>query len=199
MKILDGQRFAFVGDSITEADPGYARLTAAMLGALYPDRQIEYIYAGVGGNRVTDLLERIGRDVLDHQPDWISISIGINDVWHSFHPGLTGVPLADFQPQLRQLLDEIAARSQARLVLMTPTVIGEELTNDENRQLAPYVEVIRAEATARKAILCDTHAAFRRAIAAAAGRRRFTTDGVHLNPVGNALMAQTLLAALRRG
>lgn len=199
LPVLDGQRFAFVGDSITEADPGYTRLTAALMAARHPEREIEFVYAGVSGDKITDVAARLDRDVLDHKPDWISLSIGINDVWHDALLGLRGVPLPEFMATYRAVLDRIAACCQARVILMTPTVITEDLEDAQNQRLAPYAAFMRKEAADRGHILCDTHAAFHQAIAAAAGRRAFTYDGVHMNADGNALMALTLLEALERG
>ena len=40
--------------------------------------------AGISGNTSRDLLERFDRDVVSLKPDWVSICIGINDVWRQF-------------------------------------------------------------------------------------------------------------------
>lgn len=39
---------------------------------------------GIGGNTILDLAVRWERDVLDRRPDWLSVIIGINDVWRQF-------------------------------------------------------------------------------------------------------------------
>ena len=40
--------------------------------------------SGIGGNTSRDLLQRFDRDVVSLKPDWVSICIGINDVWRQF-------------------------------------------------------------------------------------------------------------------
>ena len=43
-----------------------------------------FINKGVSGNRVPDLIVRYMEDFLDLEPDFISILIGINDVWRRY-------------------------------------------------------------------------------------------------------------------
>ena len=203
-------RICFLGDSITAADPGYSRLTAAMLCALRPDLQLGYVFAGVSGDRVGQLLARLDRDVLREQPTMVTVSIGINDVWHR-HGGGNGGGTADaeFAACYAQLCDRLEAAG-IRGVLLTPTVIGEELGRPENRELQWMVGVVRRQAAARGWPLADMHAAFAAAITARrqalcpaewpmgpdGDTRFYTVDGVHMNAAGNALMATTLVDAL---
>lgn len=192
----DGERVMFIGDSITEDPQGYTRLVPTMVSARYPELRIEYFPRGVGGNRVGDLLERLDRDVLgnDPAPSWISISVGINDVWH----GAAGTPPGRF----RELYDTILLRladTKARLVCLTTTVIGEELDNEQNTALVTYNDAIRELAFERGAQVVDMNAAFRDAIQRAQASNpdfRYTTDGVHMDTYGSYLMSMTLLGAL---
>ena len=79
-------RIVFFGDSITEAGAqpgGYV----ALLEQKFQDHgnpSVEVIGAGISGNKVPDLLARLDRDVLSHNPTHVVIYIGINDVWHHF-------------------------------------------------------------------------------------------------------------------
>ncbi|UUZ85108.1 GDSL-type esterase/lipase family protein [Paenibacillus sp. P26] len=83
-------KIVFIGDSITDKgrrkDPlklgtGYVRILHDFLTAAYPALSLKIINEGISGNRVTDLEKRWMFDVLDHRPQWVSVSIGINDVW----------------------------------------------------------------------------------------------------------------------
>jgi len=86
----------FIGDSITDcgrARPvgekdglgnGYVGQINAILSATHPDRSIRVLNTGISGNRVCDLKDRWQPDVSDLNPDWLSIMIGINDVWRQF-------------------------------------------------------------------------------------------------------------------
>ena len=204
--VRDGQTVLFLGDSITAADPGYTRLIAALIAARHPGRKIDYVYAGVSGNNVNDLLARLDKDVIAKKPDWVTISIGVNDVWHAFMPKIKdhAVPLETFVVKYDELLDRIQKETKAQVVCLTPTVIHEDLGAEENRILEGYVEATRKAAAKHACRFVDLRAAFRKALAEWKGPRdekgnALTTDGVHMNPAGNALMAIEILKVLGFG
>ena len=66
--ILAGKRrIVTVGDSITEAGKypgGYVWLLQRYLNALYPDRAIEIVNAGISGNKATDMQARFQKDAI---------------------------------------------------------------------------------------------------------------------------------------
>ena len=97
--IEGGETMLFIGDSITDcgrrgADAplgsGYVSLFAELATARHPERAIHYINKGIDGNKVSDLVERWREDVLFHEPDRLSIKIGINDL-HSHLRGVAGI------------------------------------------------------------------------------------------------------------
>ncbi|MCC6483949.1 MAG: SGNH/GDSL hydrolase family protein [Armatimonadetes bacterium] len=188
------QKIVFFGDSITEADPGYVSFVDEMLQALCPELRLTCVNRGVGGNKIVQLLERLERDVLSENPDWISVSIGINDVWH----GADGVALPDFQRGMEELFKAIAAGSQAKVMLCTPSVIGEDLDNEDNGKLADYCDSAERIAREHGAVIVPIHRAFLEAIArwhTVSPEPAFTTDGVHLKASGNRLFGTTWLKA----
>ena len=192
----DGDRVMFLGDGITEDPQGYTRLAPTMVTARYPERKIDYYPRGVGGNRVGDMLERLDRDVLDGSPapNWIYISIGLNDARHD----TTGTPIGRF----RELYDTMLVRlreTKANLVCFTTTVFGEELDSEQNRALVLYNDAIREIAFANGAQVVDMNETFQDAIRRARDRDpnfRYTTDDEHLDIYGQYLMSVTLLKAL---
>lgn len=87
-------KLIFIGDSITDCGrskpyaegrgalgSGYVSLINAHLEAFHSKLMIRVINAGISGNTVRDLKGRWDADVFEHKPDWVSIMIGINDVW----------------------------------------------------------------------------------------------------------------------
>ena len=128
--VLAGKRrIVTVGDSITEAAKypgGYVWLLQRYLNALYPDRKIEIVNAGISGNKATDMQARFQKDAIDKKPDLVTINAGVNDVWHAFfdfknlqfHPQgnlAAGVPLADYIDKITQMvLAAKAARNSSR-------------------------------------------------------------------------------------
>ena len=191
----DGQKIVFVGDSITAAPEGYVCAFERLVAAVAPDVRVTCINAGINGNKVGDLLERIGDDVITHDPDWIAISIGINDVWH----GVNGTPIDLFQDRYDELVRRLTNQTVAKLALFTTTVIGEDLDCEANRRLVPYNDYIRETAIKRKALLTPMNEEFFKAITAwqkhGGNDLHFTTDGVHMSPIGDCLMAVTLARA----
>ena len=59
---------------------GYVSIFTELATARYPERNIEWVNMGIGGNRTTHLRERWQTDVIDQRPDRLSIKIGINDL-----------------------------------------------------------------------------------------------------------------------
>jgi len=198
-RIEQGQTLVCLGDSITQAEPGYVSLLDALIAARYPDRAIHIVNAGIGGHKAPDMLERLHRDVLTHRPDWVSVNVGINDVWHGLD-GPSGVPLEIYEPTVEKIVQTIQEEVSAQIVLVTPTVIGENPDAPANGVLAQYVAAMERIAERRGTLLAPAHADFLltlRAGQAADPEYRLTTDGVHLNAIGNARMALTILETLK--
>ncbi len=68
-------KIVFLGDSLTWG--GYGGNFVDEVRRLLPDHEI--INAGEGGNTVLNLLRRLERDVLSHQPDAVFVMVGGND------------------------------------------------------------------------------------------------------------------------
>lgn len=91
-------RIVFAGDSITDMDRakplgeglfnnlgfGYVRMVENLLASVYPEVYLRITNAGISGNTSRDLLNRFEKDVVELNPDWVSICIGVNDVWRQF-------------------------------------------------------------------------------------------------------------------
>ena len=97
MVIENNETLLMIGDSVTDCDRirpigegdgnmgnGYPRNVQALLDMKYPEKQIRVINMGISGNTSRDLKERWQSDVLDLKPDWVSIMIGINDIWRKY-------------------------------------------------------------------------------------------------------------------
>ena len=108
-------RILFQGDSITDAGRsrtdevnvgvGYPLLVKAMLGFENPGKY-EFFNRGISGNRIVDLYARIKQDLINHNPDYLSILIGVNDVWHELNEQ-NGVAAPKFEKIYSMLIEEI--------------------------------------------------------------------------------------------
>jgi lysophospholipase L1-like esterase len=197
-----GERIVFLGDSITQAGDkpgGYVDLVRTAVEASFPNAGVEVIGAGISGNKVPDLEKRLEQDVLAKKASTVVVYIGINDVWHSIRD--QGTPKEAFEKGLRSLTDRIRA-SGARVILCTPSVIGEKSAgnNKLDAMLDEYAGVTRSIAADMKTGLIDLRKAFVEHLAVAnAGQAEagvLTSDGVHLNAKGNQFVAERMLEAL---
>ena len=199
-----GEKIVFLGDSITQggvSPKGYVTLIKTALAEKHKDLGIEVVGAGISGNKVPDLQKRLEKDVLAKKPTLVVIYIGINDVWHGETDPAKGTPKDKYEAGLKEIIGKIKD-SGARVVLCTPTVIGEKKagTNKLDAKLDEYAEVSRKVAKDTGAQLCDLRKAFGDHLAKnnADDREKgvLTTDRVHLNDAGNKLVAETILAAI---
>ncbi|MFB5664291.1 SGNH/GDSL hydrolase family protein [Alteribacillus sp. HJP-4] len=195
-------KIVFIGDSITEEgrfeDPesigaGYVRLIHDLLLIKHPDLNLNILNKGIGGSRITDLAERWEKDVIDENPDWVSVSIGINDVWRQLdRPEIEQVFPDMFEQVYDEILKQVHQLTSARLIIMEPTLIEENADSEGNRLLRPYVEASQKLAERYSAVLIPEHQAFLTYLKAN-NQIALTTDGVHMNSKGDMLMATTWL------
>lgn len=199
------RRIVTLGDSITQGGGrpgGYVWQMDQYLQVLYPDRRIEIVNAGISGHKSSDMLGRFTRDVLDKKPDLVTISVGINDVWHGFtkeHPAGYGhrrVPLEEYRRNVDLMLQQ-ARSAGVKVVLFTTTIFEDNPNSIRNLRIAGYNDALRDLARKYGATLADQNAAFTSASQAnRASGAKLTTDQVHLAPAGNTLMAWTALRAM---
>ena len=211
MLIQPGSKLVMIGDSITDCDrtrpvgegvfdglgKGYVNLVNSLLGACCPERRIRVINMGISGNTVRDLKARWQTDVIDQKPDWLSVMIGINDVWRQFDCPLQadwGVPLDEYERTLDELIASIRPALKG-LVMMTPYFIEPNQQDAMRATMDRYGAVVRKIAVKYDAIFVDTQAAFDQLLlhmhpAAVAW------DRVHPNTTGHMLLAKAFLEAV---
>jgi len=117
---------------------------------------------GVSGNTVRDLKARWQTDVLDLQPDWLSIMIGVNDVWLHFDCPFQPewhVPLDEYKRILDELL-QLTRPMLKGLILLSPFLVEPNLADPMRMMVDRYAAVVRSFADRYAAVLVDTQAAF---------------------------------------
>ena len=201
-------RIVCLGDSITQfgdGPSGYVGLMRAYLAQAYPANGFEVVNAGVSGNTSNDELGRFDRDVLQKKPDLLTISVGVNDVWHGFNAqfplggGPNGVTLPVYRANVEKMVSEAQAQG-IEVVLLSPTVIGEDLNDPRNVMATGYIGALRDIARRHKCLFIDLRGPFFTYLdlSRTTGHtdNLLTVDGVHMNDWGNRLMAATILSAL---
>lgn len=205
MKIESKQNLLMIGDSITEAADGYVHFVDLLLAASYPERSIRVFNKGVSGNTVRDLMKRWDTDVLEYTNSsyeglrihWVSIMIGVNDVWRQFdtpHNRAIHVYAEEFE----KTLDELVAQTQpllSGLVLMTPFLVETKREDPMRAMVERYASIVRQISQKRHTLLVDTQAAFDQAMAYHSPNR-LSPDRVHPSPLGHMVLAKAFLQAL---
>ena len=144
----------FQGDSITDCgrfreDPrnlgqGYPTRVAGQMGLKYP-RDYEFYNRGVSGDRIVDIYARMKRDIINLKPDYLSILVGVNDVWHERDFG-NGVSAPKFKKVFGILLDELKEElPELKIMLLEPFVCHGEATK-ENYEWFEQEVFLRAKA-----------------------------------------------------
>ena len=216
MMIPAGSKLLMIGDSITDCGrkrpmaeaivggggiealgSGYVSLVYALLTATHPMLRIQMVNMGVAGETVRDLAARWSRDVLRLSPDWLSVMIGINDVWRQFD--------SPWQTELHVLLDKYtqtleklvrSTRSQLQgMVLMSPYYIEPDRSDPMRAMMDRYGVEVGEIAGRYGAIFVDTQAAFDRVLNEV-HPQSLAPDGVHPNLVGHTILARAFLHAM---
>jgi lysophospholipase L1-like esterase len=169
------QKIVFIGDSITDADRqttappygnGYVSMIRNFLVARYPELNLVIVNKGLGGNTIRDLDQRWENDVIAERPNWLSVCIGINDVWRHFDGNSKeAVPLDEYLSTLRRLLKRAQDATGAQLILAEPYMIEKDPNNLMHRLMDLYGQSVDSMATDLKATLVRTQAAFDAALA----------------------------------
>jgi lysophospholipase L1-like esterase len=200
-----GQKILFIGDSITdsgrraEAAPfgdGYVNMVRNFLLARYPELALTIVNRGVGGDTTRNLAARWQADVINQQPDWLSIGIGINDVWRTFGGNRReAVPLPEYEATLRRLLDWTRQATKARLILMEPYLIEPDHSQPMRQSMDMYGAVVDRLAADYGALLVPTQLAFDHVL-------RYTSpsnwadDQIHPNGPGHMVIALEFLRSV---
>lgn len=200
--IKNGERIAFLGDSITAGGAGHGGYCRMVVHGLKSKGiRTTPIFAGIPGNTSADMLERLESDVLKHKTDWVILAAGVNDVWHGDptvkigvfqpKPGM-GVKLPDYRKNVTTIVDR-CVKAGAKVILTTITPIREEPDFKLNLTARDYNAFLRQLATDRNLPLADLNRAMFSEIAKGA---RLTSDGVHPLESGHRVMAKGLLETI---
>ena len=197
------RRMVFIGDSITDAhrrsDPlqlgsGYVNLIAE--GFAQRDPSVEVINRGVSGECVRDLRDRWQRDVLDLEPDVLTVYIGVNDTVRTWFQGFP-TPPAEFEADLDDVLSRSVARGTSTIIVIEPFFLtdvpfagawraGEDFARADLDSKRPIVEAL---ARAHGATFIPLQAAMS-AAALERGAALIAQDGVHPTGLGERRIAR---------
>jgi lysophospholipase L1-like esterase len=201
----DGQHILLIGDSITDCGRreenapygnGYVSLLRAFTTARNPEARLTWTNRGVSGNTTRHLAERWEADALAVRPDWLSLMIGINDVWRAFdgHPE-NAVPLEEYIETVRTLLRRAVEETGCRLILADPYIIEPDLTEPQRAASDTFAAAVAGIAEEFDAVHVATQHAFDAALATTTSKD-WANDRIHPNLAGHAVIAEAFMKAL---
>ena len=198
----------FQGDSITDmgrsrdnesfSGVGYPTLVKAKLGYDCPG-EYTFLNRGISGNRVVDLYARMKIDMINLHPAYMSILIGINDVWHERGNG-NGVAAPKYEKVYNMMIEELKEElPDMKIIILEPFVLPASATvsDAENPDRWEYFHdetLLRAEAAKRVAeknglYFVPLQAKFD-ALCEKAEPSYWIGDGVHPTAMGHELIAR---------
>lgn len=201
-------RIVFAGDSVTDMGSvhpvgeggfenigkSYVRILENMLSTWYPEVYLRITNSGISGNTSRDLLERFDRDVTSLNPDWVSICIGINDVWRQFDcpaiPDLQVMP-EEYEANVEKMI--LAVKDSVKGVfLLTPYYMEPNPEDWMRKRMDEYGCICKRLAEKYGCILIDLQEVFNNYF-----RYRHSTfiawDRVHPSQIGATVIAKAFL------
>lgn len=208
MKFKNYDRVVFAGDSVTDmgsTNPvgeglfdnlgkSYVRIIENMLVAWYPELNIRITNSGISGNTSRDLAARFDRDVVDLNPQWVSICIGINDVWRQFDtPAIPewAVTIEEYEKNLEEMILKIKEKVNG-IFLCTPYYIEPNGEDAMRKRMDEYGLVCKKLAKKYGCELIDFQSLYNE-FCKYKHSSIIAWDRVHPNQMGATLMAKEFL------
>lgn len=205
------QTILFQGDSITDCcrsreylahmGTGYPLLVQAKLGFENPNKY-QFWNRGISGNRVVDVYARIKADIINLKPDYMSILIGVNDVWHEFG-GHNGVDAEKYEKIYCMLIDEVkAALPNIKIMIMEPfclRAVATENTEEEPDKWNVFSTEVKKRAEKARKVAAKYNLPFITLqdkfdeVAKTAENAYWLADGVHPTAMGHELIKREWL------
>ncbi len=213
MVIRPTSKLLMIGDSITDCNrarpvgeapagglgQGYVALVDALLTTKYPDYQIRVQNVGTSGETVRHLAARWQHDVLDLRPDFVSVLIGINDVWRQFDSPLrieSHVYLEEYELTLDTLVVQTLPHV-AGMTLMTPFFLELSTADPMRATMDLYGQAVKRIAQRHKTRFIDIQSAFDQLMQYVYGGT-LALDRVHPSMAGHMLIADAFIEEITR-
>lgn len=204
----------FYGDSITDMgrardnpNPvyvfghGYVNLVVSELMLKYHN-QYNFINQGIGGNKVLDLLNRLDSDCLKYKPDYISILIGVNDVWHGISDPSQIVSEDEFKNSYKKMLDKIFKKlPNVKVMLLEPFFLKGAGTKDnfsQFKKVFKFAKIVKELSKEYGLIFVPLQKEFDKEEKKCSNNSFLLYDGVHPNMGGAELIAKNYIKGFNK-
>ncbi len=198
-------KIVFFGDSVTDCnrvydDPadlgeGYVKYTTESLLQSFDDMDFEFINRGISGNRTCDLLARLDKDVIEHQPDIVTILIGINDTWRRFDMN-DPTSAEQFRSNYETILKRIKSETKAKIIMMEPFLLYGMGMDHFRPDLNEKIDVVRQLAKEYADFYIPLDGIISAACVEYEDQTVLSADGIHPADEGKKVIAWHLLQVL---
>lgn len=169
--------------------------------------EIKIINAGVNGDITTTAIHRLKKDVLRHNPDYVTIMYGVNDAGY-YRPVTDSmadtprVSAQDFKSNLEAIVKSIQ-NAGSKPILVTPVPMNKAyahrdfpayMKNGLNYLVDSYSDIIRDISFQNGIPLIDVHLAF----TSNAITESYVPDGIHPNKDGHRFIADLFVKELMK-
>ena len=196
--ISDYERKRPVGEGLFNAwGQSYVANAGSLLCCMYPELNLRIVNMGRGGNKVTDLAARWQTDVLDQHPDYVSVLIGINDVWRQFDsPQMpeTHVLPEEYEATYEKLIQDTLPHVKG-MILMTPFFMEPNKQDSMRIRMDEYGAIVKKLADKYGLIFVDLQAGWDR-LFEHMHPCNIAWDRIHPNQIGCMYIAKQFLQAI---
>lgn len=211
MLFKPNESVVFLGDSITDSNKsgvegsyvwdvlgsGYVNMVNSYFLLYHPELNLRIINQGISGNRTTDLLHRLDKDVISYKPNHVVLMIGVNDAWRQLDcPQIPDYKLTT--EGYKQNVLEIIKRLQAEnihVIVMSPFYLEPNRSNALRSKVDAYNVVLKDITSSLGLMYIDLQKAFDELLEKVS---IFTISGdrIHLNMAGNMFLRDQVIQHL---
>ncbi|WPJ94206.1 GDSL-type esterase/lipase family protein [Coraliomargarita algicola] len=203
--LKDGDRVVFYGDSITDQRL-YTTFTETFVVTRFPDRVIDFVHSGWGGDRVGGggggrIDTRLERDVFAYDPTVMTIMLGMNDGgYRAFEQGIFDT----YVNGMSAIVDKVVAQiPDIRMTLIQPSPYDDvtrepKFAGGYNAVLLRFSEAVQEIAEVKQQNVANLNAPLVAMLERAKASNpelasKIIRDRVHPGPAGHLIMAEQLL------
>lgn len=211
MRFEENDTLVIIGDSVTDcgrtydAEPGgwgaygdgYAMFVDSFLSGIYPELKMLVVNKGINGNTVADLSNRWDKDVLSFNPDWVSVMVGVNDVWRQFDGVFKHVPVEspeEYENLYRGIIEKTLPKVKG-MIVMTPFMMEANDAHPMKARVKEYAAIVKKLAEEYGLVFVDLQTKFDEFLKVT-NEFIITQDRVHPNAKGHAIIAKSFLDAV---
>ncbi len=208
IELKKGETLIYLGDSVTDCGrhpdgiynlgTGYPNIFSALFRVNYPETMINFVNKGVGGNRTTEVIARLKSDVLDMNPDVVTLLIGVNDVWRFFEfpASKRGIAAEQYRENLHKIIQPILAGG-ARMLVMTPFFVDTNPNEPMRTKVLEYAAICKEVAESYHIEVVELQPVFENLMKKGITSYELSGDRVHPKVTGHTAIALELMKHIK--